>query len=177
MARGGSCKITRSPAAAGETPAKMSKEPSGGNGANYEQDARYRGDGDEASFRERDKQLIAFLSALPAVFSDSNSWFKAIAPLLISRVSGAFGLDSGGCHGFLLFGERCVLCGVARKKNKASRCCEALLCQSLYLSPCWLVVSRSAGSLVVGAARAIGDSKGNRAAASALRDNISLCYR
>lgn len=86
MARGGSCKITRSPAAAGETPAKMSEEPSGGNGADYAQDTRYCSDGDEASFRERDKQLITFPSALPAVFSDSNSWF--MDPLLMSGVSG-----------------------------------------------------------------------------------------
>lgn len=37
--------------------AQKSEEPTGGNGADYAQDARYRGDGDEASFRERDKQL------------------------------------------------------------------------------------------------------------------------
>lgn len=55
MAKGGSCIITRSPAAAGETPAKISEEPSGGNGADYAQDTRYRSDGDEASFRERGK--------------------------------------------------------------------------------------------------------------------------
>ena len=43
--------------------------------ADLAQDARYRGDGDEASFREKDKRLIAFLSVLSVVFSDSNSWF------------------------------------------------------------------------------------------------------
>ena len=43
--------------------------------ADLAQDARYRGDGDEASFREKDKRLIAFLPVLSVVFSDSNSWF------------------------------------------------------------------------------------------------------
>lgn len=62
MARGGSCKITRSPAAAGETPAKISEEPSGGNGADYAQDARYRGDGDEASFCEKRISILSRLS-------------------------------------------------------------------------------------------------------------------
>lgn len=109
MARGGSYIITRSPAAAGETPAKISEEPSGGNRADYAQDTRYCSDGDEASFRERDKQLIAFLSALPAVFSDSNSWFKVIAPLLMSGASGLSTLIRAAATGFLLFGEQCML--------------------------------------------------------------------
>lgn len=116
MARGGSCIITRSPAAAGETPAKISEEPSGGNRADYAQDTRYCSDGDEASFRERDKQLIAFLSALLAVFSDSNSWFKDYGPFADVGRFWAFNFDSGACHGFLPHGERCVLCGVACKK-------------------------------------------------------------
>lgn len=116
MARGGSYKITRSPAAAGETPAKMSEEPSGGNGAEYAQDTWYRSDGDGASFRERDKQLIAFSSALPAVFSDSNSWFKDYGPFADVGRFWAFSLDSGSCRRFLLLGEQCVLCGVACKK-------------------------------------------------------------
>lgn len=99
--------------------------------ADLAQDARYRGDGDEASFRERDKQLIAFLSALPAVFSDSNSWFKVIAPLLMSGASGLSTLIRAAATGFLLFGEQCMLCRIACKKIRprvaarpycASRC-------------------------------------------------------
>lgn len=88
MARGGSCKITRSPAAAGETPAKISEEPSGGNGADYAQDARYRGDGDEASFREKDKRLIAFLPVLSVVFAIQIRGLRIMDPLLMSGVFG-----------------------------------------------------------------------------------------
>lgn len=56
-------------------PRENSEKSSGGNEADLAQDARYRGDGDEASFREKDKRLIAFLPVLSVVFSDSNSWF------------------------------------------------------------------------------------------------------
>lgn len=100
-------------------------------GADPAKDAQGRGDGDGASFRERDKQLIAFLSALPAVFSDSNSWFKVIAPLLMSGASGLSTLIRAAATGFLLFGEQCMLCRIACKKIRprvaarpycASRC-------------------------------------------------------
>lgn len=48
---------------------EISEEPSGGNGADYAQDARYRGDGDGASICEKDKRLIAFFSVLSAVLA------------------------------------------------------------------------------------------------------------
>ena len=107
--------------------------------ADLAQDARYRGDGDEASFREKDKRLIAFLPVLSVVLAIQTRGFKVIAPLLISRVLVLSALIRAVAAGFLLFGGSA--CYVEWPvKNKASRCCEALLCQSLYLSPCWLVV-------------------------------------
>ena len=68
-------KCTESSGGRGTPPRENSEKSSGGNEADLAQDARYRGDGDEASFREKDKRLIAFLPVLSVVFSDSNSWF------------------------------------------------------------------------------------------------------
>lgn len=127
MARGGSYKITRSPAAAGETPAKMSEEPSGGNGADYAQDTRYRSDGDGASFRERDKQLIAFSSALPAVLAIQIRGLRIMDPLLMSGVSGLSALIRAVAAGFCCLVSSACYAGWP-VKNKASRCCGALLC-------------------------------------------------
>lgn len=88
MARGGSCKITRSPAAAGETPAKISEEPSGGNGADYAQDTRYRSDGNGASIREKDKQLTLSSRHCPLFLAIQIRGLWIMDPLLMSGVSG-----------------------------------------------------------------------------------------
>ena len=72
--------------------------------ADLAQDARYRGDGDEASFREKDKRLIAFLPVLSVVLAIQTRGFKVIAPLLISRVLVLSALIRAVAAGFLLFG-------------------------------------------------------------------------
>ena len=84
--------------------------------ADLAQDARYRGDGDEASFREKDKRLIAFLPVLSVVLAIQTRGFKVIAPLLISRVLVLSALIRAAALGFLLFGGQCVLCRMACKK-------------------------------------------------------------
>lgn len=67
--------------------------------ADLAQDARYRGDGDEASFREKDKRLIAFLPVLSVVLAIQTRGFKVIAPFADIEGSGAFSFDSGSCLG------------------------------------------------------------------------------
>ena len=84
--------------------------------ADLAQDARYRGDGDEASFREKDKRLIAFLPVLSVVLAIQTRGFKVIAPLLISRVLVLSALIRAVAAGFLLLGEQFVLCRIACKK-------------------------------------------------------------
>ena len=86
------------------------------NGADSAKDARGRGDGDEASFREKDKRLIAFLPVSSVAFSDSNPWFKDYGPFADVGRFWAFSFDSGSCCGFLLLGEQCMLCRIACKK-------------------------------------------------------------
>ena len=84
--------------------------------ADLAQEARYRGAGDEASFREKDKRLIAFLPVLSVVLAIQTRGFKVIAPLLISRVLVLSALIRAVAAGFLLLGEQCVLCRIACKK-------------------------------------------------------------
>jgi hypothetical protein len=84
--------------------------------ADLAQDARYRGDGDEASFREKESGSSPSSRYCPSFLAIQTRGFKIIAPLLISRVLVLSALIRAVAAGFLLLGEQCVLCRIACKK-------------------------------------------------------------